>query len=193
MSNASEHRRQKSAEKAKKRRADAQRGRQAQAERGAVLGPLLPTYASQNWAEPGAVVQLAIARSDHRGLLVCAAIACDTGTGRLEAQLQQNVLRAGWDSFASRKAGELAMVVLEPAQIARILKRTADYGEQNGLPLPPDWPAVMRLLEGVNSDDAPFEVEVGPADLPPPAPTGNGILSRLGEWIFGGFSRKSAP
>ena len=52
---------------------------------------------------------------------------------------------------------------------------------------------VMRLLEGINPADASFEVEVGPADLPPPAPTGNGILSRLGEWIFGGFSRKSAP
>jgi hypothetical protein len=172
VSTAAERRRQKALEKAKKRREDARRTRSVTRGRAPeipeVLGPLVTAFASSNWADRGAQVRAAIARPDAAGRLVAALITADLTTASLVVAVESRVPAAGWDARVSAHGGELTMVQVEPALVARLVQQCREWhadAEIEGLG------AVRRLLEGIRAADHPHPFLLGEEPAEPPMPT----------------------
>ncbi len=176
MSTTAERRRQKANEKAKKRREEARKGRALRRERAPDLpeglGELCPAFASSNWADQGVEVRAAIARPDPTGRLVAALLTANLATGALSAVIETRGAAAGWDARVSDHGGEMTMMEVDPALIARLVEqcRGLDASTQA---------AVQRLLAGVHATDHPHAFRLGLEPPPPPKVTWGERLAGL--------------
>lgn len=143
--------------------------------------PMGPCYASENWHERGARVDVVVSRVGEAGQAIAGRFVVDLHeAGITEGQLLGPLPAdqvPGVAVQASDRAG-LAMVDLAPTQVAAVLAAGASLGVHASAS------AAMAIAEGLDAASAPIEVQTG-APEPPPPPKPEGWFSRLVGKIVG--------
>lgn len=173
---------QKKREKQKKKRAEARktRGSRAAPVQAAVVRetgiagweswPVSDCYLSENWSDQGARVHAAFVRENDEGRCAAAFFEVDLKTeGVTEVLSRGNVSYAAVQGEMARRSelSKKAMLVADPALVAKLVLTGVDYGRDQGLSPPKGLDEALRLFGDIDPEDAPESILVG---TPPPPP-----------------------
>lgn len=150
---------------------------------GAERWPVGECYLSENWHEHGAHVHAAFVRNHSDGRLAAAFFEVDLReAGVIEVLARGGVSLGGVQGEMARRS-ELAghaMLVAEPALVAKVVRTGLAWGRSRGRPDPDGLDEALGLLGELDGSDAPEAILTG--DPPPPPEKRKSLFSRL----FGG-------
>jgi len=132
--------------------------------------PLFDCYLSSNWHERGAKVTAAFARKSARGQVAAAFLEIDLEElGVTTTDTRTNLTEDGYGFLLSEKsADDSPLLCVSPSLVVKVAREGAEWGGQQGHPLPPGYPDAAQLFAGVDTSKQQISLLFGAEDEPEP-------------------------
>ena len=197
MSSKNEHRAVKKREKKRQKRRDAQEKRGSRKVLGmaadrieqAQRWPMSDCWASDNWHEQGATVNVCFTRRHEDGRMAAALFTIDLAEkGVIQVTADAPLTLADIHSqLAKRGADGNAMLEVEPSLVVKLVDTGRDFGVKQGHVQPSGLKRARKLFAGIRGSKSSYDIATGPYDPSKPkvAPPSEGLLTGLKKRLFG--------
>jgi hypothetical protein len=188
---------------AKKRQKQRKKRQSAQDQRGSrkVLGmasdrieqaqrwPMSDCWASDNWHEQGATVEVCFTRRHEDGRMAAAFFTidlADKGVVQVSADAPLTLTDIH-GKLAKRGANGHAMLEVEPSLVVKLVDTGRDFGVKQGHVQPSGLKRARKLFAGIRGGKCPHDITTGPYDpnAPKASPRSRGLFEGLKKRIFG--------